>query len=224
MRRKSARLEISYKHGDAKPRICLHVILGSVVTTTMDIVSPRGLDLYPVALQFKTYCINDFCIFSDVPIFNWPSEWRRTRALRIYAPNCPRAVFNSHRVLLELMTQNTPALFHKCPKLTKVVLRVPDDASILKKLVKAPLLDVVILRFNAMPSQWPTSMCRYRGWMSCKEHFIMWRALRPYSLLQASVHQGLVSPGAFNQWLTRGIYDPRLLQTIASFITPITPM
>jgi len=222
MRRKSARLEIWYKHGYTKPKICLQVVAGSAaVTSMMDIVSARGLDLGKVALQFKTYCVNDLCVISDVPIFNWPSEWRRTRVLRIHAPNCPTSVFNSHRVMLDLMTPKTPALFHKCPKLTKVVLYVSDDASVLKNLTKLPSLDLVILRFDAMPSQWPTSMCRYRGWMTCKERLIVWKALWPYSLLQASVYQGLVSHGAFNRWLTRGLYDPRLLQTIASFVMPL---
>ena len=215
-------MEIWYKEGYTWPKICLEVVGGSaVVASMMDIVSARGLDLGKVALQFKTYCVNDLCVVSDVPIFNWPPEWRRTRVLRIHAPNCPTSVFNSHRVMLDLVTPKIPVLFHKCPKLTKVVLYVSDDASVLKNLTKLPSLDLVILRFDAMPSQWPTSMCRYRGWMTWKDRLIVWKALRPYSRLQVSVYQGLVSHGTFNRWLTRGLYDPRLLKTIASFITPV---
>jgi hypothetical protein len=189
------------------------------VTTAL---SSMGLDLQQVADEVNFRVEDEVGIEVDAPVFNWPAEWDRARIVRLYAPNCPDGVFTSSREALQLAVPKLPALFHRCTALERMILVDCLDSMTLKNVLKAPCLKAVFFLLHDKPVVWPTEFSRFqRGHMLSRLTFIDWHQFQAMHILRLLVIQGLSSVRRWSVWLTRGLYDPRLLQTIASFITPV---
>lgn len=191
------------------------------VTTAL---SSMGLDLQQVAdmANFRPNC--DLEIEVDVPVFNWPTEWDDASELRLHAASCPAGVFTSSRVAIDLTVPKLPALFHRCTKLERLILVNCRDSMTFKNVLEAPCLEFGFFILRDKPTVWPTEFSRFRkGYLCLQRKFIDLPSnhLQAMHILRLLLIQGLSSVRQWNTWLTRGIYDPRLLQTIASFVMPI---
>lgn len=202
------------------------------VTTAL---SSMGLDLQRVADEVNFRVEDEVGVEVDVPVFNWPTEWDRARIVRLHASNCPDGVFTSSREAIQLAVPKLPALFHRCTALERMILVDCLDSMTLKNVLKAPCLESVFFFLHDRPVVWPTEFSRFRHghimWSTKLSHcqkgtlsqpiFIDWHQFQAMHALRLLVIQGMSSVRRWSVWLTRGLYDPRLLQTIASFITPV---
>ena len=216
--------ECSTRHG--------RVLLDDVTT----VLSSMGLDLQRVADEVNFRVEDEVGVEVDVPVFNWPTEWDRARIVRLHASNCPDGVFTSSREALQLAVPKLPALFHRCTELERIILIDCLDSMTLKNVLEAPCLESVFFFLHDRPVVWPTEFSRFRKghimWSTGFPRFqknstlsrltyIDWHQLQAMHALRLLVIQGLSSVRRWSVWLTRGLYDPRLLKTIASFITPV---
>jgi hypothetical protein len=191
------------------------------VTTAL---SSMGLDLQQVAdmANFRPEC--DLDIKVSVPVFNWPTEWDIAWELRLHAASCPAGVFTSSRVMIDLSVPKLSAFFHRCTKLARLVLDNCGDSMTFKNVLDAPCLEFVYFILRDKPAVWPTEFSRFRkGYICLQRKFIDLPSnqLQAMHNLRLLLIQGLSSVRRWSVWLTRGLYDPRLLQIIASFVMPL---
>ncbi len=192
-----------------------------VRTMVRDVVSEQGLDLSKIANLFRNRQPFSVGIISHRPIFNWPeAEWNDAEEVQLTAPNCPAAFFNPNRVNMSLVVPEIPSLFHLCKKLISVHLHVSDASDLHKKLLPVSGLRLLTVYFTGMPVWWPVDLFHYNGHCQTIRGIIYLDRFKELYVLQVLVTQGILSEGLFRKWLTRGLYDPRLLREIASFIQP----
>ena len=190
-----------------------------ITATVREAVTEQGLDLERIATVCKELPLTHISINSDRPLINWPeAEWTDADWVVVTAPNCPRGVFNPNRVSMKLDVPEIPSLFHLCKELTHLFISVSDTSNLRKTLLAAPRLQYVAVQLQVMPTWWPVELCHYRGCFVSPQGAIAWNRFREFYVLQVLVTQGILSEGSFHDWLTKNLYDPRLLQAIASFI------
>ena len=192
-----------------------------VPTVVRDVLSEQGLDLSKIANLFRNRQPFSIGIISHRPLINWPeAEWNDAEEVHMTAPNCPPGFFNPNRVCMSLVVPEIPSLFHLCKKLISVHLHVSNTGDLRKKLLSVPDLRLLTVYLAGMPPEWPVDMSHYTGHIQTIRGTIYWDRFKELHVLQVLVTQGIVSEGLFRQWLTQGLYDPRLLRKIASFVMP----
>ena len=214
-------LHVTQKEGRVKT---VTVFNGTVsFTDVTPALSSMGLDLQQVAdmANFRPKC--DLEIEVDVPVFNWPMDWDDASTVKLHAANCPAGVFTSSRRTIDLAVPKLPALFHRCTKLSSVILVNCHDWMTFKNVLEAPRLEYVYF-LDEQPVVWPTEFSRFRlGYLCLQRKFIDLPSdeLQAMHTLRLLLIQGLSSVRRWHKWLTEGLYDPRLLEPIAGFVLPI---
>ncbi len=180
-----------------------------------------GLDLQQVAKELGNIPLKEVCVRTKGVVLNWPLEWTHASVIELKAANCPSQIFSPYLTGMTLEIPELPPFFHRCLHLKGVnVVELRNEMS-LKNLLEAPLVDSVGCYWKKAPKAWPTEIRGPSGLCGIGEHYYAWRTFVSMHTLRLLVIQGLSSVRRWRKWLTRGLYDPRLLQTIASFITPV---
>ncbi len=195
---------------------------------TQNVVTPDGLDLQEIddLLDKDIVDLSDIEIDTDGRVFNWPPKWDHVEHVVLRAANCPSRVFTRNRRVLLLAVPEIPLLFHRCTKLERVILSDVPDSFILKNVLEAPKLNLVTLTWSERVLVWPTEFSHIKeGCLWAKQQGVVsWQSLKHMHVLRLLVIQGLLPNQRWRKWLTQGLYDPRLLQVIASFITLVNPI
>lgn len=184
-------------------------------------LTPDGLDLQQVAEEFGYIPLKEVRVQTKGVVLNWPLEWKHTRVVECKAANCPSQIFSPYLTGMTLEVPELPPFFHRCLHLGGVNVVELQNMNSLKNLLEAPLVDSVGCYWTKAPKAWPTEIRGPSGLCVIGDHHYKWKTFESMHKLRLLVIQGLSSVRRWRKWLTRGLYDPRLLQTIASFIAPV---
>ncbi len=145
----------------------------------------------------------------------WPPQWQ-PKLLQIRAISCPPEAFQGEFSNLTLELDEMPSDFSpRVDKLDLFTRVMPAVTCFTHALVKTRRLRWLTYK------ELPVWASRTDGAWQRNSEFplrgMLTRGLEDLDLLYHLLIQGLSKSGSWQQWLTKGLYDPRLLLTIVSF-------
>lgn len=148
-------------------------------------------------------------------ITHWPRQWWKPMELRIQAINCPKEAIRGHFESLILIVDELPLdMQFSADKLTLYIDHLPPMLRF-----KHGVSRECFLHYKTC-AELPLWADRIHGEWS-KPNPIN-RSLEDLDILYHLLIQSLTTPGPYQRWLTKGLYDPRLLIPIASFLVDLS--
>ena len=140
----------------------------------------------------------------------WPPEWK-PKKLWINAINCPEEALSGHFEILILDVEELPSDMHiSADHLTLTINHLPAMHRF-----KHVIFRECVLKYKTC-AELPLWADRIHG--QWRKPNPINRSLEDLDLLYHVLIQSLTTPGQCQRWLTKGLYDPRLLIPIASFL------
>ncbi len=155
----------------------------------------------------------DFVIVSapNRHISHWPPKWKPKR-LRILAIDCPDEAIHADLSRLALVVDKVPRFNTplRLEQLNMVVQHLPPNLHFAHVTCHSSFV-----RFKDCEELPVWYARRYGKWHRDSDSVVL---VADLDLLYHLLIQGLTASGPFQQWLTKGLYDPRLWRVIVSLL------
>ncbi len=180
----------------------------------------QSLDLEWLARPYKRHTVEAVYILAyDMYIASrWPSEWSSATHLTLAVGGIPPQIVNNPLLYVQLWFKDDIPAFvadicRKCPAEMYINQKPKEYPAHWRFLCVESKHGLDVSVFEKPFYRFIAPHIKRNSWYlnqrsSCRHLCVL------YALLQ----RGLVHPCKFRQWLTEGLYDPRLLQHITAFL------